>query len=83
MLMKAKGPHLAKRIESLRKGDMAREAEALLAGTGRLPEPLRTPGLEPAVVATAADGGEPAIGEEDAIAETDEPEGAFRAIAAE
>ena len=31
------------RIVSLRKGEMATEAEALLAETGWLPEPLRTP----------------------------------------
>ena len=40
----AKGQRAAERIEHLKKGDMAVEAEALLAGTGWLPEPLRTPG---------------------------------------
>jgi len=33
----------ADRLVSLRKGEMATEAEALLAATGWLPEPLRTP----------------------------------------
>jgi ParB family chromosome partitioning protein len=39
-----KGPDVARRIETLKKGDMAREAEMLLTGAGWLPEPLRTPG---------------------------------------
>ncbi|WP_291718754.1 ParB/RepB/Spo0J family partition protein [Magnetospirillum sp. 64-120] len=39
----AKGQRAADRIEHLKKGDMAAEAETLLAGTGWLPEPLRTP----------------------------------------
>jgi ParB family chromosome partitioning protein len=40
----AKGADVARRIEALKKGDMAREAETLLTGAGWLPEPLRTPG---------------------------------------
>jgi len=40
----AKGADHAKRIEPLKKGDMAREAERMLAGSGWLPEPLRTLG---------------------------------------
>ena len=40
----AKGEAHAKLIEQLKKGDMAREAEQLLAGSSWLPEPLRTPG---------------------------------------
>jgi len=83
----AKGPHLAMRIEHLKKGDMAKEAETLLADTGWLPEPLRTPATgpveQPVVVETVADDGEPALDAEDAIAETDEPEGASQAVAAE
>ena len=39
----AKGQRAADRIEHLKKGDMAAEAETLLAGSGWLPEPLRTP----------------------------------------
>ena len=37
----AKGDHSAQLIDHLKKTDMAREAEQLLAGTGWLPEPLR------------------------------------------
>ncbi len=40
----AKGQRAADRIEHLKKGDMATEAETLLADTAWLPEPLRTPG---------------------------------------
>ncbi len=43
----AKGDATAALIEHLKKGDMAREAERLLAGTGWLPEPLRLPQAEP------------------------------------
>ena len=42
----AKGDATAVLIEHLKKGDMAREAERLLAGTGWLPEPLRLPQAE-------------------------------------
>ena len=42
----AKGDSTAVLIEHLKKGDMAREAERLLDGTGWLPEPLRLPGTE-------------------------------------
>jgi hypothetical protein len=41
----AKGEQAAQRIEPLKKGDIAVEAERLLAGTGWLPEPLRTAGV--------------------------------------
>jgi ParB family chromosome partitioning protein len=37
----AKGDPSAQLIDHLKKGDMAREAERLLDGTGWLPEPLR------------------------------------------
>ena len=40
----ARGQRAAERIEHLKKVEMATEAEALLAGSGWLPEPLRTPG---------------------------------------
>lgn len=42
----AKGDEAAERIVHLKKGDMAATAEQLLAGTGWLPEPLRTKGVE-------------------------------------
>jgi ParB family transcriptional regulator, chromosome partitioning protein len=43
----ARGDSTAVLIEHLKKGDMAREAERLLKGTGWLPEPLRLPVTEP------------------------------------
>jgi ParB family chromosome partitioning protein len=49
----AKGDATAALIEHLKKGDMAREAERLLEGTGWLPEPLRLPVVEPANVVVA------------------------------
>lgn len=67
----AKGEHAAQLIDHLKKPEMAQEAERLLAGTGWLPEPLRTPGSpEAAAVPPAADDDEPestADGDADAI----------------
>ena len=40
----AKGAEAAERIAQLKKAEMAEKAEELLAGSGWLPEPLRTPG---------------------------------------
>lgn len=40
----AKDQRAAERVAHLKKGDMAAEAQTLLADTGWLPEPLRTPG---------------------------------------
>ncbi len=54
----AKGEPSAQLIDHLKKGDMAKEAERLLDGSGWLPEPLR---LDDAEVAS-----EPAMQEEDA-----------------
>jgi ParB family chromosome partitioning protein len=42
----AKGERAVQLIDHLKKGEMAEKAETLLAGTGWLPEPLRTPGRE-------------------------------------
>src|SRR5208282_2315393 len=42
----AKGEREAQLIDHLKKAEMASEAERLLAGSGWLPEPLRTPTLE-------------------------------------
>jgi ParB family chromosome partitioning protein len=70
----AKGDATAVLIEHLKKGDMAREAERLLEGTGWLPEPLRLPVAEPAgeVVAELPDflagDGDAEMGEDDAYA---------------
>jgi ParB family chromosome partitioning protein len=49
------GEGAAQLIDHLKKGDMAREAERLLDGSGWLPEPLRMEDLD-AEVADAADG---------------------------
>ena len=84
----ARGQRAAERIEHLKKVEMATEAEALLAGSGWLPEPLRTPGrvmaatgetvdAEPVIAAEPvvehkADEGEPAGADEDAIADEEE-----------
>lgn len=51
-VLEARGEEHAARLAAMRKGEMAEAAEALLAGTGWLPEPLRTPGRS----ATSASG---------------------------
>jgi ParB family chromosome partitioning protein len=57
----AKGEQSAQLIDHLKKGDMAREAERLLDGTGWLPEPLRLVDVDTA--------GQDADGEADALPE--------------
>ncbi|MBZ8134134.1 ParB/RepB/Spo0J family partition protein [Afifella sp. IM 167] len=94
----AKGERAADRIAHLKKGDMATEAETLLADTGWLPEPLRTPGEpeqsvqettsdpaepESVVVETAAEDGETAMGTEDVPDENDDAEATSHVVAAE
>jgi ParB family chromosome partitioning protein len=64
----AKGQCAADRIEHLKKGEMAAEAETLLADTGWLPEPLRT---QKRSVPT-----EPSTPAEDGRTAADEPVGA-------
>ncbi len=91
----AKGEEAADRIVQLKKPEMAAEAEALLAGSGWLPEPLRTPGrtlfaivpvadLEAVAVGDepAAIDGEPAVDDATEHAE-DEQVDEYQAIAAE
>ncbi len=56
----AAGEHKAVLLEPLKKGDMAREAERMLAGSGWLPELLRTPGLHD-------EGHDPAVAEPPAV----------------
>ena len=51
----AKGEPSVQLIDHLKKGDMAREAERLLDGTGWLPEPLRLPDIDDAQQGPAAD----------------------------
>ncbi|MBN8816295.1 MAG: ParB/RepB/Spo0J family partition protein [Sphingomonas sp.] len=53
----ARGGEAAERLAGLKKPEMAETAESLLAGSGWLAEPLRTPALEPA----AANDGEQAV----------------------
>ncbi len=62
----ARDDHTAGLIDHLKKGDMAREAERLLAEADWLPEPLRTPAIEDAFDRAAVDQDEAA----DADAET-------------
>lgn len=70
----AKGDATAVLIEHLKKGDMAREAERLLEGTGWLPEPLRLPVIVPAGEEIAdlpdflAGDGDAEMGDDDAYA---------------
>ena len=84
----AKGEQAAQLIDHLKKGDMAKEAERLLANTGWVPEPLRTPGGPEASVEAEqpeADSAElPAFltDDEDGFAQGEEPE-TVHAIAAE
>lgn len=92
----AKGEAAAQLIDHLKKGEMAEKAEALLAGTGWLPEPLRTPGRviapevggdgeivtsDPDSVKSAANGGETAMEETETSAD-DEPVAAEPYVAA-
>ncbi|PZU06100.1 ParB/RepB/Spo0J family partition protein [Sphingomonas sp.] len=59
----AKGAEVSARIAGLKKPDMAKEAESLLAGTGWLAEPLREPAIEPVEEPAAIDA-EPAVASE-------------------
>ncbi|MGH6834154.1 MAG: ParB/RepB/Spo0J family partition protein [Methylocella sp.] len=93
----AKGEAATQLIDHLKKGDMAVEAEQLLAGSGWLPEPLRTPGHVPPVggteeasayvdapvVASAATGNETAIDVVADEAETGDRPADTEAVAAE
>ncbi|REF73463.1 ParB/RepB/Spo0J family partition protein [Paracoccus versutus] len=74
------GDHAAELIGHLKKGDMAKEAERLLAETGWLPEPLR-PTIEAQAVDGAADQDEDGMVLPDFLAGDDE--GADDPVAAE
>jgi len=72
----AKGERAGDRIEHLKKGEMAEQAQMLLAGSGWLPEPLRTPGR--AVVAavesaTTIAGPDVPSGDETSVVDEGEP----------
>ena len=77
----AKGEQSAQLIDHLKKGEMAKEAERLLEGTGWLPEPLWRPDVDSATEPTAEgeteDGALPAFlagDDEPSNAEEDEPQ---------
>jgi ParB family transcriptional regulator, chromosome partitioning protein len=83
----ARGDASVQLIDHLKKPDMAKEAERLLAGCGWLPEPLRMPDAETetqAETAPANDDAEalPAFLAEDAAQDPPSPE-PLHAIAAE
>jgi ParB family chromosome partitioning protein len=73
------GERAAPLIDHLKKGEMAGEAERLLADSGWLPEPLRLSGDEPAAVEPDEDDGAVAAlpaflaGEENVATDADEP----------
>lgn len=77
------GEKAAQLLDHLKKGEMATEAERVLADTGWLPEPLRLPSTEPAGEQTAADDGESAIDEEAPPTEDEPADDTNFAIAAE
>lgn len=81
----AKSQRAADRIEHLKKGDMAIEAETLLAGTGWLPEPLRT--TWPQIASEPGDAAEPEPAEDgetaDGPADAHRTDGAPDSAAAE
>ena len=77
------GERAAQLIDHMKKGDMAREAERLLADSGWLPEPLRIPVLDSSVVETVASGGESAMGEDDTLDNDDLADEVHQALAAE
>ena len=58
-----KGEATARRLDHLKKADMAEAAERVLAGTGWLPALLRTPGLETFAAIKVA-GADPTSGDE-------------------
>ncbi|MFG1275414.1 ParB/RepB/Spo0J family partition protein [Xanthobacter flavus] len=79
----AKGERAAERIAHLKKGDMAREAEALLADSGWLPEALRTQPCDTLGEETAEIDGATAMGDSEDLADSEEPEAISPPIAAE
>lgn len=77
------GEQAAQLIDHLKKGDMAKEAERLLADTGWLPEPLRVSASENAGEETAANDGAKAMEPEQLLVEDDPADDARLATAAE
>ena len=75
------GERAAQLIDHLKKGEMAKEAERLLADTGWLPEPLRLIDGDPAAEVASKDGEAEALpeflagdDEETAVDEAEEPQ---------
>ena len=71
------GERAAQPIDHLKKGDMAKEAERLLADTGWLPEPLRIATADDAPVEVTEDDGEAVpefLAGDDEEAEADAPQ---------
>jgi ParB family chromosome partitioning protein len=80
----ARGSEAANRIAAMKKGDMAKEAERLLEGSGWLAEPLRTPtAVEPDGEAPDSIGAVPAIDTDAGIPDASDLEDEPLAIAAE
>jgi ParB family chromosome partitioning protein len=80
----AKGCEVANRISTMKKGDMAKEAECLLEGSGWLAEPLRTPAaIKPDGEAPDNTGAVPAIDSDVGIHDASDLEDEPLAIAAE
>ncbi len=80
----AKGSDVANRVATMKKGDMAKEAERLLEGSGWLAEPLRTPAaVEPDGEAPDSIGAVPAIDSDVGIHDVSHLEDEPLAIAAE
>jgi ParB family chromosome partitioning protein len=90
----AKGQRAADRIAHLKKGEMAREAEGLLAISAWLPEPLRTPGRARAGAGEACESqpvtdelpdceSETPLGDEETLVDTDDDNDVTDTIAAE
>ena len=75
----ARGQRVADRIDHLKKVEMATEAETLLAGSGWLPEPLRTPGRALPEVVEAA----PVVAEAVEVIDAERDETAEPSVATE
>jgi ParB family chromosome partitioning protein len=63
----ARGDDAVRRLENLRKGEMAEAAEGLLESSGWLPEPLRTPGRPVCASGATTEGTEPAATADEAV----------------
>ena len=78
----AKGGAAAERLVSLKKGEMAEQAQELLAGSGWLPEPLRTSGRPLSIIVNQV-GDDSQVGDDGVPCETSVLEAEATAIATE